>query len=58
LHHALGILRQTEQLRAGMREYARGQCGHLWIHANTTALTDILPTVLPAFLQANPKVNV
>lgn len=58
LHHARAILRQTEQLRAELFEYARGLRGHVRIHANTTAVTDILPAVLPAFLKANPKVNV
>ncbi|HSW16401.1 MAG TPA: LysR substrate-binding domain-containing protein [Ramlibacter sp.] len=58
LHHARAILRQTEQLRSDLREYARGLRGHVRIHANTTGVTDILPAVLPAFLKANPKVNV
>jgi DNA-binding transcriptional LysR family regulator len=58
LHHARAILRQTEQLRGDLQEYARGLRGHVRIHANTTAVTDILPAVLPAFLKANPKVNV
>lgn len=58
LHHARGILRQTEQLRLDMREYARGLRGHVRIQGNTTAVTDILPAVLPAFLKANPQVNV
>jgi DNA-binding transcriptional LysR family regulator len=58
LHHARGILRQTEQLRSDLHEYARGLRGHVRIHANTTGVTDILPAVLPAFLKANPNVNV
>ncbi|VTY35170.1 HTH-type transcriptional regulator CynR [Xylophilus ampelinus] len=58
LHHARAILRQTEQLRSDLREYAGGLRGHVRIHANTTAVTDILPAVLPAFLKANSKVNV
>lgn len=58
LHHARAILRQTEELRAELFEYARGLRGHVRIHANTTAVTDILPAVLPTFLKANPKVNV
>jgi DNA-binding transcriptional LysR family regulator len=58
LHHARALLRQTEQLRADLREYGRGLRGHVRVHANTTAVTDILPEVLPAFLKANPKVNV
>jgi len=35
LHHARGILRQTEQLRSDMHEYARGLRGHVRIHAPT-----------------------
>lgn len=58
VHHARGILRQTEQLRADLHEYGRGLRGHVRVHANTTAVTDILPEVLPGFLRANPKVNV
>ena len=58
LHHARAMLRQTEQLRAELREYERGLRGHVRVFANTTAVTDILPEVLPAFLKANPKVNV
>ncbi|VTU35686.1 Hca operon transcriptional activator [Variovorax sp. PBS-H4] len=58
LHHARAILRQTEQLRLDMREYTRGLRGHVRVQGNTTAVTDILPAVLPAFLKANPKVNV
>lgn len=58
LHHARAMLRQSEQLRSELQEYARGLRGHVRIHANTTAVTDILPAVLPAFLKANPKVNV
>lgn len=58
LHHARAILRQTDQLRTDMREYSRGLAGHLRVLANTTAVTDILPAVLPLFLRTNPKVNV
>ncbi len=58
LHHARAILRQTEDLRAEMNEYSRGLRGHVRVHANTTAFTDILPEVLPGFLKAHPRVNV
>jgi len=58
LHHTRAMLRQNEQLRADLHEYGRGLRGHVRIHANTTAVTDILPEVLPGFLRANPKVNV
>ncbi|MDB5750427.1 MAG: transcriptional regulator, LysR family-like protein [Ramlibacter sp.] len=58
LHHTRAMLRQAEQLRADLHEYGRGLRGHVRVFANTTAVTDILPEVLPAFLKANPKVNV
>lgn len=58
LHHARGVLRQTEQLRADMQEYGGGLRGHLRVFANTTAVTDFLPEILPGFLSANPKVNI
>lgn len=58
LHHARAILRQTEALAGDLHEYARGLRGQVRVFANTTAVTDILPEVLPAFLKANPKVNV
>ncbi len=58
LHHARAMLRQTEELRGDLHEYERGLRGQVRVFANTTAVTDILPEVLPAFLRANPKVNV
>jgi DNA-binding transcriptional LysR family regulator len=42
-----------------LQEYARASArATSRIHANTTAVSDILPEVLPGFLKANPKVNV
>jgi DNA-binding transcriptional LysR family regulator len=58
LHHTRAMLRQQEQLKTDLHEYADGLRGHVRIHANTTAASDILPEVLPAFLRAHPKVNV
>ncbi|MDO5290141.1 MAG: LysR substrate-binding domain-containing protein [Pseudomonadota bacterium] len=58
LHHARAVLRQTEQLRADLHEYGGGLRGHLRVFANTTAVMDFLPELLPAFLAAHPKVNV
>jgi DNA-binding transcriptional LysR family regulator len=58
LHHARAILRQVEELRAEMHEYGRGLRGHVRVHANTTAFTDILPDVLRGFLKSNPRVSV
>ncbi|SFE78941.1 LysR family transcriptional regulator [Paracidovorax wautersii] len=58
LHHARGVLRQVEQLRTDLQEYGGGLRGHLRVFANTTAVTDFLPDILPAFLTDHPRVNV
>ena len=58
LYHARGVLRQVDQLRADLQEYGGGLRGHLRVFANTTAVTDFLPEILPGFLAANPKVNI
>ena len=58
LHHARGVLRQTEQLRAELQEYGGGLRGHLRVFANTTAVMDFLPELLPAFLREHPRVNI
>ncbi|ABM37452.1 LysR family transcriptional regulator [Polaromonas naphthalenivorans] len=58
LHHARGVLRQTEQLRLDLQEYGGGLRGHVRVFANTTAVTDFLPEILPGFLLDNPRVNI
>ena len=58
LHHARGVLRQTEQLRLDLQEYTGGLRGHLRVFANTTAVTDFMPEILPPFLATNPRINV
>ena len=58
LHHARGVLRQTEQMQADLRQYGAGLRGHLRVLANTTAVTDFMPELLPAFLAAHPQVSV
>ena len=58
LHHARGVLRQTEQLRLDLQEYTGGLRGQLRVLANTTAVTDFMPEILPPFLAANPRINV
>lgn len=57
-HHARALLRQTEELRHELREYGGGLRGHVRVLANTTAVSDFLPEILPGFLKANPRVNV
>jgi DNA-binding transcriptional LysR family regulator len=58
LHHAREVLRQAEQLRRDLHDYGGGLRGHVRVFANTTAVTDFLPDLLPGFLAANPRVNV
>jgi DNA-binding transcriptional LysR family regulator len=58
LHHAREVLRETEKLRRDLHEYGGGLRGHVRVYANTTAVTDFLPEILPGFLAANPRVNV
>ena len=58
LHHAREVLRQAEQLRRDLHDYGGGLRGHVRVFANTTAVTDFLPEILPGFLAQNPRVNV
>ena len=56
--HARGVLRQSDQLRVDLQAYSGGLRGHLRVFANTTAVTDFLPEILPGFLSANPQINI
>ena len=58
LFHAMGVLRQAEQLQTDLLEYSGGLRGHLRVFANTTAVTDFLPEILPGFLSRHPKINI
>jgi len=58
LHHALQMQRQMEHLCSDMQEYAQGVKGHIRVFANTTAITEFLPSVLSRFLTTHRNVNV
>jgi DNA-binding transcriptional LysR family regulator len=58
LHHALQMQRQMEHLCSDLQEYAGGVKGHIRLFANTTAITEFLPSVLSRFLATHSKVNV
>ena len=58
LYHAQGVMRQVDSLRVDLQEYGGGLRGHVRVFANTTAVTDFLPEILPGFLSSNPRVNV
>lgn len=58
LHHTRAILRQTHQLRSDLQDYGGGLRGHLRVFANTTAVSDFLPEILPAYLASHPRINI
>jgi DNA-binding transcriptional LysR family regulator len=58
LHHARLVMQQLADLRGDLAEYVKGTRGHVRIFANTTAMAEFLPAVLPKFLTSHPDVNV
>jgi DNA-binding transcriptional LysR family regulator len=58
MHHARLVLQQLTDLRGDLAEYVKGAKGHVRIFANTTAMAEFLPAVLPKFLASHPDVNV
>lgn len=58
LHHARAMLRQAHQLRTDLQEYQGGLRAHLRVYANTTAVTDFLPEILPGYLAAHPRISI
>ena len=58
LHHVRAVLREAQALRDELDEYGAGLRGHVRVFANTTAVTDFLPEILPGFFQAHPGVNI
>ena len=58
LRHARVVMRQLEQLRGDMQEFASGIKGMVKVYANTTAMNEFMPNILGRYLAANPDVNV
>lgn len=58
LHHARQIVRQLESLRGDLQDYSAGIRGHIRLFANTTAMTEFLPTALSGFLTGHPSISV
>lgn len=58
LRHARKVLQQIDQLRGDIQEYSRGIKGQVRVVANTTAMTEFMPTVLSRYLAAHPDVTV
>ncbi len=58
LRHARKVLQQIEQLRGDIHEYSKGIKGQVRMVANTTAMTEFMPTVLSRYLATHPDVTV
>jgi DNA-binding transcriptional LysR family regulator len=58
LYHVRAVLRQLEHLWGDLQEYTKGVKGHIRIFANTTAISEFLPTVLGEYLSTHRDVNV
>lgn len=58
VRHARIVLRQIQQLRGDIQEYARGVKGLVRLYANTTAMNEFVPPLLERFLVTHPDVNI
>lgn len=58
LDHARIVLQQIETMRGDLSAYSRGLKGSVRILANTSALSEHLPTLLADFLAANPTIDI
>ncbi|MBP6771062.1 MAG: LysR family transcriptional regulator, partial [Reyranella sp.] len=58
LDHARIVLQQMEAMRGDLGAYSRGLKGSVRILANTSALSEHLPSLLAAFLAGNPTIDI
>lgn len=56
--HAVKVLSQLEHLHADIREFASGVKGKLRVLANTTAMSEFMPSVLSQYLKDYPDISV
>ncbi|CEJ14536.1 HTH-type transcriptional regulator CysL [bacterium YEK0313] len=57
-HHARIVLRQMEELRGELGDYAKGLKAEVHLAANTAAMTEFLPAALAPFLKRRPHVDI
>lgn len=57
VEHARLVLQQVERMRGDLSAFARGLSGTVRLLSNTAALSEHLPSVLAAFLAANPTIS-
>lgn len=58
LPHAKALLHEINEMQAEMRDHADGRKGALRVLANTSAMTESLPSDLAAFSRLNPDVRI
>jgi DNA-binding transcriptional LysR family regulator len=58
LTRTIAILRETARLRQDLSQFGEGTRGNIRLFANTNAIHEYLPSLLPRFLVDNPKINV
>lgn len=57
MRHARALIAQVGQMHGDMQRYASGVKGRLRIHGNTTAMMEVMPTILSRFLATHPDVD-
>ncbi|MCD9097278.1 LysR family transcriptional regulator [Luteimonas fraxinea] len=58
LAHARRVLAQIARLQADLARFGTAQSSRIRLHANTAAMSELVPARLPAFLQAQPAAEV
>jgi DNA-binding transcriptional LysR family regulator len=58
LARTIAILRETAKLRQDLSQFGEGTRGNIRLFANTNAIHEYLPSLLPRFLVEHPKINV
>jgi len=58
VHHAGLVQQQLERLSVDLQRYASGTEGHIRFHANSTAITEFLTSILPSFLKDHPETHI
>jgi DNA-binding transcriptional LysR family regulator len=58
LTRTIAILRETARLRQDLSQFGEGTRGNIRLFANTNAIHEYLPALLPHFLVEHPKINV
>ena len=57
VHHARLVMQQMDRLHGDLGDYGRGFKGQVRLLCNSSALEEHLPSVLSAFLAANPGIS-